>query len=328
MPLPICVVSDPDFTNQGLFGNVFYYPFQILPYLRARDVFPAWEICSRHYGDPPELVTIPGALDLAYEPPSGPYRYLSLKELRRRHAYNLGNDWAKLSSLWHEYFRVPQRILTSAEELLPPGRVLGIHFRGNDKQTAAWDSNPITQDEYVVLLQEFVRYRDDFDAVFIATDEYAFTDTIRSALALPVTTLGEVGFHLDVNHPTPPGEKADRAMLDCVLLSRCAAVIETSSALPSFAKIFNPDLEIYRCAASKLLSGHPYFPVAHIPILPARSAETAQILEQTMRSDWTFDPAASKFQRHFSFAIRRPVHHTVFTVAETLGLGEMLNLRA
>ena len=327
MPLAVCVVSEPEDVDQGLFGNVFYYPFQILPYLRRRGIFPAWKIRSLHYGDSHGMLTIPGALDLAYTPPEGPYRNLSLWELRRRHAYNLGNDWTTLSRLWHEYFRVPQRILTAVDDLLPAGRVFGIHYRGTDKQTADWDSNPITQEQYLTLLQQFVRDRGVFDAVFIATDEYAFVDRLRSAIPLPITNLGEVGFHLDLDHPTPPNEKADRAMLDCVLLSRCEAVLETSSALPSFAKVFNPDLEIYRCAASKLFSDQPYFPVAHIPILPAQSPEATEILDRTMASDWTLDPSADKFKRTFSFALRKPLHHTIFTVAETLGLGEMMNRR-
>src|SRR6202022_4371104 len=101
-------------------------------------------------------------------------------------------------------------------------------------------------------------------------------EKLRSFINLPVINLGEVEFHMAAEHTVTRAEKTDRAMLDCVLLSRCECLIETSSALPSFAKLLNPKLEIYRCAASKLFgklyTNMPYFPVAHVPVLPVNDA--------------------------------------------------------
>jgi hypothetical protein len=321
---PLCITCEKESLEQGLFGQIFYHALQILPYLLRNGIYPQWELRSMHYGDPPEHITIPGALDLAYLAPSGPYRYISIYEIRRRHAHVLGNNWAEISRMWNSYFKVPPRIANKAQEIFPSGRVLGIHYRGTDKQTTNWDSNPISKQQYLTLIQDFLRHRSDFNSIFAATDEFSFVEKLRSTIDLPVVALGEVEFHLATQIAGTRAEKTDRALLDCMLLSRCACVIETSSALPSFAKVFNPSLEIYRTAASKLFgklyTKMPYFPVAYIPVLPVRSLESIDILRETMKNDWTEAPETSKFKERFSARPRWTLNHSVYSFAEKLGV--------
>lgn len=320
----LCIFSPPGDLREGLFGNVFYYAFHVLPYLYEKRIFPAWEVCSTHYGSAPDFITIPGALDLAYVPPQGPYRRVSLKELRRRHAKILGNDWSELSRIWHAYFKVPARVERSADEIFPRGRVLGLHFRGNDKYTSL-DTNPITQENFLTLVRDYLASAPPFDVIFAATDEFSFIDKLRGTVNLPVINLGEVEFHKAANQTTPLSEKTDRAVLDCVLLSRCSCVIQTCSALSSFTKILNPELEIYRTSASKLFElNMPYFPVAYIPVLPVSSCESQAVLDVTMVADWTSDSAATRFKKRFAYSTYRPLHHALFTIAERLGADDLV----
>lgn len=323
MSRPLCITSKREDLDQGLFGNVFLHIFHILPFLYEQKIFPAWEIRTLHYGDPLDYITIPGALDLAYAPPQGPYRTVTLNELRRRHAHLIGNDWPEICRVWNAYFRIPPRVTETAKTILPPGRVLGVHYRGTDKQTTTWDSNPITQDQYIFLVNDFLAQHSGFDVIFAATDEHSFVDKLRSSVALPVVALGEVAFHLSTEDKVSRKEKSDRAMVDCVLLSRCSCVIETSSALPSFAKLFNPEIEIYRCAASKLFTNMPYFPVAPIPVLPVTKPESAEILRKTMQSDWTFEPSMDKYKKKFAFAPRWPRNHKLFSLAERVNASDL-----
>jgi len=320
---PLRISCQPEDLQQGLFGNIFYYVFQLLPYLDASGLFPAWEIRSMHYGEAPNFLTIPGSLDLAYVPPEGPYQTISMNELRRRHGQVLGNNWVELSRIWTEYFRVPQRVLGRADEILPKGRVLGVHYRGTDKQTTSWDSNPITQEQYVTLITDFLEDRKDFDVIFAATDEFSFINRLRSSIDLPVVALGEVDFHMATEATVSRVEKTDRALLDCILLSRCNCTLETSSALPSFAKLFNPALEIYRCAASKLFNDMPYFPVAFIRVLPVHTPRSVEILRSTMESDWTYNPKINRYKKIFSSTPRWPLNHAVFSLAEKVGADEL-----
>jgi hypothetical protein len=322
--LPLCVFSRAADNREGLFGQIFYHVFNVLPYLYEKGMFPAWEICSAQYGTAPDFMTIPGALDLAYTPPQGPFQRVSLKELRRRHAKIIGNDWAELSRMWHAYFKVPDRIQQAADRIFPAGRVLGLHFRGNDKHTSL-DTNAITQDKFLTLVREFLATASPFDSIFTATDEFSFVEKLRASVAIPVLNLGEVEFHKAENQTTPPTEKTDRAVLDCVLLSRCSCVIQTCSALSSFTKILNPAIEIYRTSASKLFETNmPYFPVAYIPVLPVSSPESRAILDATLVADWTVDPRAERFKKTFAYTTYRPLHHALFTLAEMLGASDLI----
>lgn len=318
------IVCAPEELEQGLFGQTFYHLLQVLPYLLTESIFPQWELRTLHYGDPPDQLTVPGVLDLAYEAPSGPFHTITLSEMRRRHAHVLGNDWHELNRIWSSYFRIPERIHRQADAIFPTSRVVGVHYRGTDKQTSLWDSNPISQEHFIVLLRDYLSQRTDTETIFVATDEPSFIEHLRQSFDVPVVTVGEVEFHLAQQHKTTRAEKADRAMLDCVLLSRCASVVETSSALPSFAKLLNPRLEIYRCAASKLFgrlyTNMPYFPVAYIPVLPVHRDESQEILRKTMFMDWTEQPETEHFLQPFVAAPRWKLNHSVFRRAERFGI--------
>jgi len=318
--LSICIYSEAAEAREGLFGQVFLFLFELLPYLHSRSIFPAFEIRSALYGAAPDYITIPGALDLAYNPPEGPYRRVAMSDLREKHCKVLGNDWTELSRIWHAYFKVPERVLVQATSVPALDKALGVHYRGTDKQTASFDSNPITQDQYLTLIVEFLSARPDIELIFAATDEFSFVDKLRRAVVLPIINLGEVGSHKTTTD-IGPQEKADRAMLDCLLLSRCSVALETSSALPSFAKIFNPRLEIYRCAASKFFTDIPYFPVAYVPHIPLTSPEALNILNVTMAADWTTNPKAKRFRKPFSHGARKRIKSSFWAVAEKL-IGE------
>lgn len=320
----ICIFSPPSDLQEGLFGQVIYHTFHILPYLYEKRIFPAWEIGAARYGEAPDFITLPGAFDLAYTPPAGSLYRVSLKELRRRHAQVLGSDWEMLNRIWHAYFKVPARIQEAADRIFPAGRVLGIHFRGNDKY-ASLDTSPISQAQFLALVSDYLASAPPFEAIFVATDEFSFVERLRATVSAPLINLGEVEFHKSAAQKSPPRQRTDRAVLDCVLLSRCSCVIETCSALSSFTKILNPAIEIYRTSSSKLFAANmPYFPVAYIPILPVSSAQSRAILDATLVGDWTREAGAGRFMQKFAYRTYRPLHHAAFRIAEKLGLGDLI----
>ncbi|WP_375403466.1 hypothetical protein [uncultured Sphingomonas sp.] len=279
------IVSQADELPEGLFGQVILYVFEVLPYLRQRGSFPDWSIKSRFYGGD-QTMTIPGVLDLAYRP--GPVTDdVPLSLLRDRHCSQLGNDWRALNELWSAYFRVPDRVERKADELGSTERTLGVHYRGTDKLAAAWDTNPVERSDMTAIINDFLHRRPEIDRIFVATDDDVFAGHLRHQVDREVIDLGPVGFHKTDGEQSEGLAKADRALLDCVVLSRCRAVLKTSSALSAFTKVLKPELEIYRCAASKLFADIPYFPVAFIPLYRSDNPEIAAILSRLMSDDWT-----------------------------------------
>lgn len=286
------ITTTPNEIVMGLFGGITLHIFEILPYLHSKSVLPAWNIKSSNYGKQPDFTIIPGVFDLAYEPDLSSLKEVELSTIRRDHVRTLGNDWHYLNKLWSSYFKIPGRIVSEADKVGNLSETLGLHYRGTDKITSNWDTNCITQDEYIILIKDFLKNHKEISSVFIATDEFSFVRKFKEEFPLmQVINLGEVEFHLDpANSPT----KADDAVLDCLVLSRCKYMINTSSALSAFSKVLNPDLECYRVAASKLFGEMPYFPVAYIPKLTSSNFECQKILDRLFEDDWLLNKRKSK----------------------------------
>lgn len=249
--------------EEGLFGQIVLWIFEILPFLEHQGQLPDWQIRSRFYGQGPENLVIPGVFDLAYVPAPGTQLAHSLLALRSRSLSALGDDWQGLHNLWHRFFKVPQRVCQRADEFVIGPSSLGLHYRGTDKNQALQDTNPVSFDDMLDAAAEALSAHPHLSSVFIATDEAGFVDAARQRFpAHEVRNLGEVSFH---KSGVQDHDRADRALLDCVLLSRCALVLKCSSALSGFAKVLQPSLPIFRVAACKYFYDVPYFPDAYIP---------------------------------------------------------------
>lgn len=273
--------------EEGLFGQIVLWVFEILPSLQSEGRWPEWGIRSRFYGQGPDQVVLPGVFDLAYSPSAGPRVEQSLLALRSRALSALGDDWPGLHALWHRFFKVPPRIEQRADEFALAEGTLGLHYRGTDKNQALHDTNPVSYDDMLSAADEAFKAHPHLKSLFIATDEAGFVSAARQRFPdLEVRNLGEVSFH---KSGVQDKDRADRALLDCVLLSRCALVLKCSSALSGFAKVLRPSLPIYRVAACKYFYDVPYFPDAFIPRWESSSTAGQQRAARLFEGDWLDD---------------------------------------
>ena len=257
-----------------------------------------------HCGRADDGPTIPGVVDIAYPLAAAPGADVDLAYVRDRHCAVLGSDWPALHQLWTSYFRVPDRIVRAADALGPLHDVLGVHYRGNDKHTASWDTNPVSHEDCLAIVADFAASRPDLTRLFVASDDGSFAGALAVHLDREVINLGDPGFHKDAAPRGDAEARADAAMLDCLLLSRCAVVLLTSSAVSAFAKVLRPELEIYRCAASKMFADIPYFPVAYIPKYRSADAAVQAVVDCLMNDEWTGDPRTGPFLKPFSSKLR------------------------
>jgi hypothetical protein len=303
----VCVTAKPGEMTQGLFGRVFLHVFEILPYLQKRKIYPAWSISSELYGQPPNFTEIPGLLDLAYPAPENIEGCCSLQEIRRQREFALGNDWSGLHRLWSAYFRVPARIEQRTKTFGDLSATLGIHYRGTDKNTAGWDSNSVSHDDFAVIIKDLLGRRPGLTRIFVATDEPEFIAYLSGNLEIPVVSFGAGRHHFEEKAHRERAMEADHALTDCMTLSRCAVALTTSSALSAFSKVLNPDLEIYRCAASKMFADIPYFPIAYIAPFSSDDAQVTEVLGRTMKDDWTTSATSRRFRGRFAFKRRASI---------------------
>jgi hypothetical protein len=96
--------------------------------------------------------------------------------------------------------------------------------------------------------------------------------------------------------------------------------MSTSSALSAFAKVFRPELEIYRCAASKMFEDVPYFPVAYLPVYWPKDPAAAAAVERAMKDDWTQTHYFARFKTPFAYRRRGFIAHFMYRLRGRLGI--------
>ncbi|HEV2695449.1 MAG TPA: hypothetical protein VG347_21315 [Verrucomicrobiae bacterium] len=309
MTKSIKISTAADQLQEGLFGQVFLWVFEILPYLDRQDIRPHWAIRSALYGRPADFLVIPGLLELNYEPAPGPVREVNLEAMQEGYKSTLGNDWDYVSALWHKFFRVPERIIRQADGFPALAGALGLHYRGTDKNKAAIETNYVSEDDFLVLIRDFVTTHPAIDLIFIATDESGFVERVQAQHpAIRIVNSGKVTHHKHLDREDNFA-KGEHAVLDCLLLSRCKYLLKCQSALSAFAKVLNPRVEAYRLSANKLVywnMGAPYFPDGQLPQYTSRNPECQQILARLFAGDWTQNiVAARKYGRPFQFQKRK-----------------------
>ncbi len=120
--------------------------------------------------------------------------------------------------------------------------VIGIHYRGTDKEKEA------PRVEYEEVFKEIDAHipKERIFSLFIATDETVFLEQARirypnRVIAIEAHRLepGSPGVHFANKHNYIVGEEA---LIDACLLSKCDLLIRTSSNLSLWSTYFNPEL--------------------------------------------------------------------------------------
>jgi hypothetical protein len=195
--------------------------------------------------------------------------------------------------------------------------VLGLHYRGTDKNKVNWVTH-ISKDEFIQLI-DYHLSKHSYTTIFISTDETAFIlkmqelysgsyeilyyDDLKNEqnsnsihidrLSLIETKIAE----LKCKKTNAPPKVIDElecnlktetelnqillknVIVNSFLLSKCNLVLKTHSQVSAYAKIFNPELNIYRVNACK----EGYWPDSHIPLYDIKTIDNL-IVQKMMES--------------------------------------------
>jgi hypothetical protein len=119
--------------------------------------------------------------------------------------------------------------------------VIGVHFRGTDKEREA----PRVPPKMVIeeIQRAVSQLKTDRFKIFVATDEQPFLDEVQRLfkdrlIFIPAyRSLDEYPVHFSNKNQYKMGEEA---ILDCLLLSECNMLIRTASNLSFCSSFFNP----------------------------------------------------------------------------------------
>jgi hypothetical protein len=288
-----CIVSNNEM-SEGLFGMVILYIFEILPILEEYNVDVSkikWDVCTTNYGSIfPMILEYNSEFINSYKIDTK----MQLFDLRASHPqYTLGDDFSKLNQLFFKYFKIPQYLELETEkydQMYNLQNSLGIHFRGTDKTTDYTMNDPLTINEFYIIIDSFLKNNSDIKNVFLATDEPGIHDYLKNKYDyIHFATSRNFNNNLFWRNNSNVIGNGREAMIDMLCLSKCKVVLKVSSALSAFSKIINPNLNIFRLNGLKMFTDIPYFPDAYIPLLEQNenyTEECNRILDKIQMHDW------------------------------------------
>lgn len=220
----------------------------VVEYCDRRGLHPQLSCTSPQYGDPARspnwlsyFFSLPDPIPLV------DFRIAHWSEVGIPSRYLNGRAIQRTSELVSRYMplrpEIQMKLHTFCKRHFQGGNVLGIHFRGTDKIEEA---PRVSWDFLRETVENYLRANPNIYRLFVASDEPPFFDFVRGSFSrLPVSSLenrvaGSYRTHLGSGNY----QKGEDALLDCLLLSRCNAVIRCTSFLSAWASIFNPQLPI------------------------------------------------------------------------------------
>ena len=127
------------------------------------------------------------------------------------------------------------------------GKVLGVHFRGTDKTDEAPRVEYETVGRYV---RDYLFEHSETSAIFVSSDERRFVEYAAATFGDISVVYREDFRRAETLQPVHTNldavlEIQRDAVLNCLLLARCNALIKTASFLSAFSALLNPEMRTF-----------------------------------------------------------------------------------
>ena len=288
--------------TQGLFGQALTWILEILPHVDHIGSGLTCRIECPNYGVPPDFDCLAPYLDHVRPHVGEPLDLHSLVALKQDYGVRF-TDFTTPHRLWNRYFAFKPHVIAEVDAFVKAefrGTTLGVHYRGCDKmQGPGREGAQISYDEMDLIIDDFCAGADHCpETLFVASDEADYIRHVMTRFGSEFDVVVRQDSARNEQSASTPiffresrGTDADvlgsdaatialglDAICNALLLSRCDAVLKTSSALSAWAKILEPNLEIYRVNAFF----PTWFPDADIPIYHSGSAALQEVLGRTL----------------------------------------------
>jgi hypothetical protein len=170
---------------------------------------------------------------------------------------DLGKDYDRVltidraGGLIRKYLEVKEDIINEVNEFrrrrFGDGRVVGVHYRGTDKIV---ESPFVPYDRVRRNIEHYLKRYPETDGVFVATDDARFLDYLqgtpigRGIIYRDDSFRSRDGSAIHESAATDKDQINRDAIVNCLILSRCVALLKTASILSAWSKLFNPELPV------------------------------------------------------------------------------------
>jgi hypothetical protein len=177
-------------------------------------------------------------------------RHIEETKFASRYASLMTIEWA--NRLFDTYYSVKPSIASYVNEFVArefsAGDVVGLHYRGTDKRLEA---EPVDWNRCFESVTRFAADHPEVKKIFVSSDDPTFIDwlakEVKGTLSVVVHPDEERSRDGQPVHTNPAGNahrKGFEALVNCLLLSRCTALIRSASFLSGWSSVFNPLLPI------------------------------------------------------------------------------------
>ena len=181
---------------------------------------------------------------------------LEFVEIRSIHELDLGKNYDEIlnidlaSELINKYLLVKSNVLREVDkfcvERFRDERVLGVHYRGTDKSNEA---PLVSYDNVEKNINYYLKRYPETAYVFLSSDDENFVKFAENcSITRPVLSRNDTYRATDntaIHQSVQDKYEVNReALVNCLILSRCDALIKTASILSAWSVLFNPKLPL------------------------------------------------------------------------------------
>jgi CMP-N-acetylneuraminic acid synthetase len=122
-----------------------------------------------------------------------------------------------------------------------------VHYRGTDK---VLEAPLVNYDKVILNIEYYLRKFPETNGVFISSDDINFIEYIKKASIRKPIIYRDDSFRSRDGKPVHKVtdiniyEMNRDALVNCLILSRCNALIKGASILSAWSKLFNPQLDL------------------------------------------------------------------------------------
>tara|TARA_R110000787_G_scaffold276239_8_gene385127 strand:- start:819 stop:1748 length:930 start_codon:yes stop_codon:yes gene_type:complete len=216
------------------------------------------------------------------------------KENRTMSEFKFNEDSFRIASdIFHKYFKFSELVAEKLFFLNINKNVLGVHYRGTDKNYDNGQTNPVLISEMILIVEDFMNSTEEVNSIFCCSDEKEFIKRMKSKFKNKIIEYPQLRAHNSKNNAffrtgssiwttrRKRNQLTISSIIDMLLLSKCNSVIKSSSALSSFSKIIDPSVNLYAVSAMK----KKWFPTGVVNVYKTKSETISAILTRTMKDD-------------------------------------------
>lgn len=270
----------------GLYGQILTWILEILPYLERNNIKPIWDITSPYYGD------IFGKHILLNYTPDNDNFNSNLTDIKMSNGHHFGNDFELANKMWYTFFKFSPYIINKVDknlEDLDMAETIGIHYRGTDKIET--EGGYINTQLFTKIVDDYLKSKNQIKNIIILTDEkkillelkkhYEDNYNVIYDKELYESNHNDILFFNNIKNSVDIDKHYEQALIDTITLSKCSLVFKTASALSAWAKILNPNIEIYRISSFI----HDWFPDSRIPLYESSNLAIEEILKDIYKKE-------------------------------------------